>query len=300
MEIYRNEQANVDLEVPVVAIGGTFDVTAYENDALLYTFPTVGAISGGYRVVLPFHLVQYDRSFEVRWSFDYVEGSTTKTYNYVTEIDVATPIIPLSQLATILDDVTEEQRREAEAIVRNIIQSYTGQTFGKFYGVKNVAGNDSTRLAMPTPLISFDSMTDVTFDYDPTAFRITGEGWFLGQIPGAYWTIKDSPPDEILDSFNNVIVAPDSIKKNDFSFCSIYTINGVWGYESVPVKVIQAAKILINDYACQDATYRDRYLHSMKSADWRFEFNQGAFDGTGNVKADQLLEEYRLDNIAVI
>lgn len=300
MEVYRNEIANVDLLVPVYAIPGSFDVKAYDGDTVLYSFTTVTAIANGYRVTLPFSLVTYDTTFTIVWKFNYLEGIQTKLYESVETIDVVTPILPASMLEDLLDDVTPEERSEAEIVVRKIIESYTGQTFGRYKGVRDVAGNDNTRLAMPYPLLSFTAMNDGTFEYDPTAFRITGEGWFLGQAPGAYWTIKNSPPDEILDSFNNVIVAPGSIKKNDFSFCSIYTIDGVWGYESVPVPVIQAAKILISDYACQDAAYRDKYLHSMKSADWRFEFNQGAFDGTGNVKADQLLEAYRLDNIVVI
>lgn len=300
MEVYRNEIANVDLLVPVYAIPGSFDVKAYDGDTVLYSFTTVTAIANGYRVTLPFSLVTYDTTFTIVWKFNYLEGAVTKLYESVETIDVVTPILPTSVLEEILEDVTPEDRIEAEIVVRKIIEAYTGQTFGRYKGVRDVAGNDNTRLAMPYPLLSFTSMTDGTFEYDPTAFRITGEGWFLGQAPGAYWTIKNSPPDEILDSFNNVIVAPGSIKKNDFSFCAIYTIDGIWGYESVPVAVQQAAKILISDYACQDASYRDKYLHSMKSADWRFEFNQGAFDGTGNVKADQLLEAYRLDNIVVI
>jgi hypothetical protein len=38
----------------------------------------------------------------------------------------------------------------------------------------------------------------------------------------------------------------------------------------------------------------------MKAADWRIQFTQAAYDGTGNLKADQLLEPYKLSNLAVI
>lgn len=300
METYRNELANVDLEVPVAAITGTFEVTAYEGETLLYTFPTVGAIPGGYRVTLPFSLVQTDRTFDVRWKFDYVEGSAIKTYNSVTEVEVVTPIIPLSQLTSLLDDVSEEDRREAEAVVRRIVEVYTGQSFGKFYGTKDVNGNDGTELALPNPLISFSSVSDYQFNYEPSIFLIRGEGWFLTGAPGAYWEIKNAPPEEVLDTFNNVIYAPGTVKKRDFEFCNTYTITGYWGYDSVPVPVVQAAKMLISDYACQDSSYRDRYLQSMKAADWRVQFTQAAYDGTGNLKADQLLNPYKLTNMVVI
>jgi len=72
----------------------------------------------------------------------------------------------------------------------------------------------------------------------------------------------------------------------------IYPISGVWGYEAVPESVKEAARLLVNDYACADSQYRDRYLTSMTAADWRIQFNSGAFVRTGNVRADQLLSEY--------
>ena len=301
MEVYRNEMANVDLQVPVYAIPGSFDVKAYDGDTVLYSFSTVTAIANGYRVTLPFSLVTYDAKFSIVWKFNYLEGSTTKTYEARETIEVVTPIVPLSFLDEFLDDVTPDEKREAEAVVRRIIEVYTGQTFGRFKGTREVSGNDSSRLAMPSPLISFDSMTDGTLEYNPAAFRITGDGWFLSQAPGAYWTIKDAPPEEVLDQFSNgVIYAPGVVKKQDYSYTSIYTISGVWGYESVPTPVFQAAKMLISDYACQDSAYRDKYLQSMKSADWRLQFIQSAYEGTGNLKADQLLEPYKLTNMVVI
>jgi hypothetical protein len=300
MEIYRNELANVDLMVPVYAINGTFEVTAYEGESLLYTFPTVGTIPGGYRVTLPFSLVQTDRNFDVRWKFDYTEGSTVKTYSRATPVEVVTPIIPLNELAELLDDVSDQERREAEAIVRNIVNVYTGQSFGKFHGTKQVNGTDGTELPLPNPLLSFTSIEDYQFDYVTSTFVIRGEGWFLAGAPGAYWEIKDAPPEEVLDTFNNVIYAPGTVKKRDFEFCNTYTITGEWGYEDVPTQVVQAAKMLLSDYACQDSSYRDRYLESMKAADWRVQFTQAAYDGTGNLKADQLLNPYKLTNMVVI
>lgn len=300
MEVYRNEMANIDLSVPVYAIPGSLDVKAYNGTTLLHTFSAVTAIAGGYRVTLPFSLVVNDSSFSVVWKFNYVEGASTKAYEHRQEVDVVTPIVPLSVLTALLDDVTAAERYEAEAVVRKIIEVYTGQTFGRFKGTHQVAGNDNTRLALPTPLISFTAMTDGTLDYEPSAFVITGSGWFLSQAPGAWWTIKDSPPEEVLDAFNNVIYAPGVVKKRDFCWNSIYTITGDWGYESVPVPVVQAAKMLIDDYACQDSSYRDRYLESMKAADWRIQFTQAAYDGTGNLKADQLLNPYKLTNLVVI
>jgi hypothetical protein len=171
---------------------------------------------------------------------------------------------------------------------------------GKFRGTTVIIRNDSTQLALPMPLITFTDMSDDMFTFDPASFAIRGEGWFLGGKPGAYWTIKDAPPEDVLDDFNNVIYAPGVIKKRDFAYTSVYSITGDWGYESVPYPVVQAARLLISDYACQDSSYRDRYLESIKAADWRMQFTQAAYDGTGNLKADQLLNPYKLSNMVVI
>ena len=51
---------------------------------------------------------------------------------------------------------------------------------------------------------------------------------------------------------------------------------------------------------CGQAGYRDNYLSSMKAADWRFDYFQEAVIGTGNVVADQLLEEYINHGAAVV
>lgn len=290
MEIYRDTTSTVTLEHPVT---GPLTADVYRGDEVISANQAVTSTAGKHTTTIDWNLTEYDGQLKIVWK---------KTgFSRVTWVDVVTPIVPLSELEALLDDVAESDRYDAEAVVRRIIEVYTGQSFGKFRGTKDIAGNDSTRLALPMPLLSFTEMTDSVLSYEPSSFRITGEGWFLGQAPGAWWTIKDAPPEEVLDQFSDgVIYAPGTIKKRDFSYTSVYTITGDWGYESVPYPVIQAAKMLISDYACQDSSYRDRYLESMKAADWRIQFTQAAYDGTGNLKADQLLEPYRLVNMVVI
>jgi hypothetical protein len=45
---------------------------------------------------------------------------------------------------------------------------------------------------------------------------------------------------------------------------------------------------------CQDHKYRDKYLQSIKMGDWRIQFHDLAFNGTGNATADKLLLDYRI------
>lgn len=78
--------------------------------------------------------------------------------------------------------------------------------------------------------------------------------------------------------------------KSDYPF----EITGDWGYERVPEPVREAARLLVNDYACSEQLYRDRYLESIKAADWRLQFSTRAWDHTGNARADHLLAEFVL------
>lgn len=287
MEIYRDTNDTAVLEHPVT---GPLTADIYRGDEVISANQAVTSSNGRHATAIDWTSAQYDGQLKIVWK---------KTgFSRVTYEEVVTPIVPLSELAEL--DLTEEEQFEAEAVVRRIIEAYTGQSFGKFTGTIDVNGNDSSQLALPTPLLILAEMSDGTLDYDVNSFVIRGSGWFLGQAPGAYWTIKDAPPEEVLDDFNNVIYAPGTIKKKDFSYTSYYTIKGDWGYETVPYPVIQAARMLISDYSCQDSSYRDRYLESMKAADWRIQYTQGAYDGTGNLKADQLLEPFKLSNLAVI
>jgi hypothetical protein len=290
MEIYRDTTSTVTLEHPVT---GPLTADVKRGDEVISANQPVTSNGNLHTTVIDWNLTEYDGTLTVIWK---KEGFARQTW-----VDVVTPIVPLSELAELLEDVEESDRYDAEAVVRKIIEVYTGQSFGKYRGTKDVAGNDSSRLALPSPLIRLTEMTDSVLSYDPFSFRITGEGWFLGQAPGAWWTIKQAPPEDVLDQFSSgVIYAPGTIKKRDFSYTSVYTLTGDWGYESVPANVQKAAKMLISDYACQDSSYRDRYLESMKAADWRIQFKQAAYDGTGNLKADQLLEPYKLSNMVVI
>jgi hypothetical protein len=79
-----------------------------------------------------------------------------------------------------------------------------------------------------------------------------------------------------------------------------YTITGDWGYEDVPTNVKEAMLILIEDAICPDSEYRDRYIDSVKTADYQYMYTSNAFRGTGSVIADQLLEPFRRPSLAVI
>ena len=301
MEIYANTLANVDLIVPVAAINGTFTVKAYDGDTLLYTFPTVAAITGGYRVTLPFSLVQYDRSFKITWSFSYTESFTTKTYTHDTYVNVVTPYVTLDDIREAIpeaESLSDYELARLEKRIRGVVDGYTGQTFGKFSATRDVIGAGDEELKLDKRLAVMTNITGANILYDTDGvtaaagyYTVRGDGWFVGftnPIPDGDYV------------FENVISAPDSCFSRLFKDNVVYTITGTWGWESIPSNVKEAMLILCEDELCPQAEYRDRYLKSISGDGWRYEYNPNAYYGTGSVIADQLLEEFRYSTMTVI
>ncbi|QQO39718.1 head-to-tail adaptor [Streptomyces phage Belfort] len=302
MEIYRNELANVDLKVPVTAINGTFEVAAYEGDTLLYTFPTVTATTGGYRVTLPFSLVDNDGSFVIRWKFNYTENATTKTYRYNTSVNVVTPYVTIEEIRAATEmsvtDVSDAELIRLERRIRGVIDNYTGQSFGRYVGTKQVIGSGDNELKLSNRLVSIDNITGANIMYDSEGvsaagfYSVRGDGWYVG--------VSNPVPDGDY-VFQNVIRDPDSMwNYGGFKDNMVYAVTGTWGWDDVPAEVKEAALSLCEDELCPQSEYRDRYLKSISGDGWRYEYVPNAYYGTGSVIADQLLAPFRYSTMTVI
>ncbi len=298
MTIYVNDSdRRVYLEVPVTPVSNTLDIEIRDQGVLVHVVNTVVFEDGRYHFVLPFSFVQSDRELEVHWKFNYVEDGTTYEYSNYTEANIVTPILPLREVKRVLgEDFSDEEAADVERAVRYIVQAHTGQFFGKFIGHKSVSGSGDTYLRMPMRLIDLKTVNGSTFLQDNLALR--GSGWFLQSKTYGVPTVRadnDGWHEPAWGYSNRApIVAPYSKSAVNFIEHAEYVIDGVWGWYSVPPAVQEAARLLINDYACADSQYRDRFLTSMTAADWRIQFHEGAFSSTGNVRANQLLAEFVL------
>ena len=77
-------------------------------------------------------------------------------------------------------------------------------------------------------------------------------------------------------------------------------MKGAFGWESIPSDIKDAAMLLAELFSCNEATWRDRYIKAIRAADWRFDFDGRAFEGTGSVSVDRLLEKYTVNRFAII
>jgi len=85
-----------------------------------------------------------------------------------------------------------------------------------------------------------------------------------------------------------------------FTRGSVYRVQGRYGWSIVPDDVQIACVELMKDYFSKDTVWRSKYVNSVQSFDWHFEYNAEAYRGTGNVYADQILLPYVLTQLMVI
>ncbi len=289
MEIYTNgKDRDIYLEVPVVSIDDTISVEIYEGSSLVYTFNTATYEDDRYKITMPFSLVQSEKVLRVVWKFEYEENNQLFKLESETTVNVFTPLLTEREILEIHPNATPAEVRKIEVAVRNVIYAFTGQTFGKYVGSFLVRGSGDKAMKLPRRVISVASVDGYKdFNYD-----VDIDGGYIYRAKYADVPTVKADNDGFHQHVGGVIHNPNGVNSGIWHSGKTYNLNGVWGWASVPAEVKEAAALLVNDYACADNAYRDRYLTSMTAADWRIQFNALAWVGTGNARADQLLSDY--------
>ncbi len=312
MEIYVETPREVTIPMPFGFSGVTYTLT--KNNVTSSPANPASSTTTSVNVKIPYAQTVTEGEGVIAITFTVDAIQHTKNVSF----DVVTPYLTITQARVILDDesLTDEQVMEVEQSVRYIINAHCGQSFGKRTKDLVVVGAGETALALPERLMTMTGLKTLSSVLNASATIIIADGWYLKKKyfdaisdidnTSIYWDgegvydYDDFPLEaphglgHTPDRFGHgpIISAPGSFSgtkwKDDYPF----TVSGTWGYPAVPLAVVEAAKLLLNDYACSEQAYRDRYLDSIKSADWRLQFNDKAFLHTGNVRADQLLNDY--------
>ena len=288
MEIYRQVSNTVKFQLPEGVTD--VEVTAALNDGTpIALTPVAGTETAAVReFALPY--INDEGVVKVFYKFNAETFNGTELVTVTDTYDVVTPILSDGEIKDVHPNATQEEIVRIEKATRHIINAHTGQRFGRFVGVRKVSGNDSNALFLPERLLSISTVNGQDASKH---FSIDADGYVLRHYP---WGVPPVKADYfgLHIHTGGVIHNPNGVKLGDWYRSKTYDINGVWGWDEVPSQVREAAKLLVNDYACADNAYRDRYLTSMTAADWRIQFNSGAFAKTGNVRADQLLSDFVL------
>lgn len=281
---------------------GTTQIGATANATIAGTLATC---------TLPYAAVAQEQDLRVELSFSFQSSSYTKN-QYVS---VVTPYLEVHEVQEVWPAATEAEAIEIESAVRHIINAHCGQTFGFIQNVsKTIEGHGEQALRLPTRLVTLTGLATLTATLDINSVIIVSDGWYLKKgwaeeltqidSDSTYWSPMDGSNGIFVEELpgRGPVIKPPTVEplatkwKDDYPF----KVTGNWGYLTVPSAVVEAAKLLVNDYACSEQLYRDRYLESIKASDWRLQFSANAWVSTGNVRADQLLSEFVLWDWAVI
>lgn len=294
MEMYTNSPAAQRVVTVPFSDPSTLtnvDIYAYRDGVQVFEFPNVIPLVNELGTTVPMFLNQFDGKVDIYWSITYTDPADGEIYtvNKMVPVEMTTPILTPAEIRQVWDTASDDEVVRIEKAVRHIIQAYTGQEFGHYMGEMTARSIGGSALRLPRRLITLTTfnrgvVTPGTFAIGDGGYTLRFTKFGVPPVKADYYGLHMHT--------GGVIHNPDNVKWQEFQNGETYTIGGAWGYEAVPENVKEAAKLLVNDYATADVQYRDRYLTSMTAADWRIQFNDGAFVRTGNVRADQLLSEY--------
>jgi hypothetical protein len=310
---------NVDMELYVKTVNTvTFDLPTDDTIVTGASYslnggPSKSLVVDGNAVTLPYFQTEGDLA--VKWNI-IIPGSGP--FVEIQDYSLVTPYLSKAQIKKIWPEATDEDVVDIETMVRRVINAHTGQSFGHSVKAVTVEGHGELMLKLPQRLIALNGLSTLTQVIDPNCAIIVSDGWYLKKNWGSvlstmtnpslywsgFWAINNAEPNEPgyeQASHGEVIEAPSTLPKptewkDDYPF----TIAGEWGYKSVPEDVKAAAALLVNEYACGEVGYRDKYLKAMKAADWDIDFSSRSWEATGNVRADQLLSDFVIFDWALI
>lgn len=288
------EDATINPAVPPGTVQTTITATKLESDA------------GTYQIVLPISFCRRNRKFKIVWSYT-VSGSAG---SHTTYIDVVTPY---ANLAEVIEDLnigtdvsdpnykTYHELQMAEKYARKLIESFTAQFFYLYDDTQILYGHGSDILPLPfriyeihevyeNDVLLVDNINNINnWVYDP----IISESNFGIRVN------RQDLMDNVTYTANGLI--PPSINDRGFSGAFKkdfrYSVAGRFGWSSVPDNVEEACIILIQQFFDKDTAWRNKYVKSISTFDWKFDYMEDAHRGTGNLYADQLLTPYVINGM---
>jgi hypothetical protein len=262
---------------------------------------------GTYQVVIPFQYCQRNRKFKIVWSYEVggVEASHTYYADVVTPYANMTDILQELNIGTDPSDPNHKTYHElqmAEKYARKLIEEYCNQSFYLYDDAEIAYGSGSDVLALPYRIHQIHKL----YENDVLVIdNINSENnWiFEPVISESNFGIRVNRQD-LLDNVTYTAngLIPPSINDRGYSGAFRenfrYVVSGRFGWPTVPDNVEEACLILIQQYFDKDTAWRNKYVKSISTFDWKFDYTSDAHSGTGNLYADQLLSTYVISGMA--
>jgi hypothetical protein len=299
-EIYVNGQlANADGNVHVSATDADFGVVV-GTGGIAYNDPQLGK----YTFDLDSSYTTLNRVLRLQWDYT-VNGKAVSSEDFY---EVYTPYASVSSIIKYynfgtrpqdLDYKSQEEIAAAERIARYQIDNYTSQTFGRASGDQEVFGYDSDAIELTQRMVNINQMYEngilVINNSQNPPVNTFGYQIELTPTNRAVRIIKNSQ-DVIYEGQYD----PTILYYGRFREHTRYRFYGEIGWTYVPQDISWCAMKLAGNILSRDSEWRQRYLKKVDLSEISFELAAGAFNGTGDVIVDSILDSYRNTGIVVI
>jgi hypothetical protein len=303
LNIYNNGVLSQADSLPTVSVydadNDASPIAGYNNVPVI-DVPEAGV----YKFLITPALTQVNRVIEVKWfySINGIQTSETNYYSIDTPYSTPSDIIDFLQYGSNPAEINYHSISEinaAEKVARTIIEGYTGQIFTHRYGTQEVFGVGSDAIHVTERMLTIDKMweddqlvIDTTTDpvYNTFGFPVElTQTNFTVRIVYGGWDIR----------YDNQ-VDPTVLYYGRFRQNARYKFEGQIGYKYVPDEIKLASMLLVNDILSNDYNWRNKYLSKVNLSEVSFEMEGGAFNGTGNITVDNILDQYRHTNVVII
>lgn len=260
--------------------------------------------TGIYSYMLTPNLTNITRVLKIVWTYqingiDFVNESFYRISTVYATVSDIMDFLGFGASPNAINYQSPEKIITAEKIARTIVEGYTNQTFYTTYGSQEVFGKGGDAVSVISRMLTIDKVwendvlvVDNTVDpyYNTFGFglEISPTGFAI-RIVNAGWDVR----------YDNQ-VDPAVLYYGRFRDNGRYKFQGQMGYKYVPEDIKIATMLLVNDILANDFNWRNKYLNKVNLSEISFEMHEGAFNGTGNVTVDSILDLYRNVNIVII
>lgn len=263
---------------------------------------------GVYEIYPTLSYINRNRTFKVVWEYAVDGTSISKEQT----LFVVAPYVDIAQAMDVLELGVESSDpnfksyfdlMEAERYARKMIENHTSQKFTLYDDTNVVYGSGSDTLPLPAKINALHSLyqNDIllvdkinsidNWNY-PTIISDSGFGIRVdrtGVIDNVVYIANGMVPPNINDSYGGA-----------FPQNFIYRVKARYGWAAIPEEIQMATIELMKDYFSKDKLWRNKYMKSIHTFDWQFEYNSSTYNGTGNKYVDDLLSAYVLSQMVVV
>jgi hypothetical protein len=242
---------------------------------------------GIFYVIFSMKHTHREGTYRLIWSFE-IENEPITRREIIEVVTPYTTISEVRQYAPELSELSYDEIKDTERLVRSVINSFCGQPFTYHPNTTiTVQGVDGNSLSLPTRIIKLNYVT-------------SDRGYLPGMTtvsPGGSWAIRGN---SYGFGYRNIKADIWPGGRDFFRSNQVYSVNGDFGWEFVPNAINLAARKLVENYHELESEWRRKNVSVMRAADWRMEFASKPITTTGNIDVDVLLMAYTSPNVVIL